>query len=277
MSVNPQRPFGLSPAAMFRSAWDNRRLIWQLTKREVLGRYRGSMMGLLWSFLTPLVMLAVYTFVFSVVFELRWGPQPRRKSDVAMMMFAGMIVHNLFAECASRAPSLILSNPSFVKRVVFPLEILPLVSLGSALFHTLVSLLVLLGFSLTLQQQVHWTTMAMPFVLLPLVLLTVGLSWFLASLGVYIRDVGHTIGLVVLMLLFLSPVIYPASAVPEEYRIWINLNPLTFIIEQTRTAVLSGGAMDWVGLLLFVGGGLTVAWLGFAWFQKTRRGFADVL
>jgi lipopolysaccharide transport system permease protein len=275
--VNPQQPFSLSPMAMGASFWTHRRLIWQLTRREVVGRYRGSVLGLVWSMVNPLLMLGVYTFVFSVIFQPRWGTGASSRADFALMMFTGMIVYGLFSECASKAPSLILANSSLVKRVVFPLEVLPWVSLGSALFHTAVSFAVLAAFLLARHTLLPWTALAVPVVLLPLVLMAVGVSWFLASLGVYLRDVGHTIGIILMMLLFLCPVIYPSSAVPDEYRPLLDYNPIAVVIEQTRAALLTGGAIDWVRVATLLVSGVVVASLGFAWFQKTRRGFADVL
>lgn len=248
-----------------------------MTRRDVAGRYRGSMMGMLWSFLNPLLMLAVYTFVFSVVFQTRWGHGDASKTDFAILLFAGMIVHALFAECVNRAPGLVLGNTSYVKKVVFPLEILPWVALASTLFHTAVSVLVLLLFFAIVHFYIHWTVIFLPLVLLPLAFLTMGVTWFLASAGVYLRDVGQTTGLVTTAMMFLSPVFYPASALPEGYRRLLHLNPLTFIIEQVRDVLVWGKMPDWPGLALYFVVSLVVAWFGFFWFQKTRKGFADVL
>ena len=257
--------------------WRYRALIWQLTKREVVGRYRGSVVGLLWSLLYPLVMLGVYTFMFSVVFEARWGAGFSSKFEFAILLFSGMIVHSLFAECLNRSPALIIHNVSYVKKVVFPLEILPCVSLGSALFHASVNIGVLLVFFALSHWFLNWTVVFLPLVLFPLVVVCLGLSWFLASLGVFFRDVGHATGVVSLILLFISPVFYPVSAVPERYRILMNLNPLTFIIEQARDVLVWGKLPDWGALVAYYVMSAMVAWLGFMWFQKTRKGFADVL
>ena len=257
--------------------WRHRVLIWQLTRRDVVGRYRGSLLGLLWSFLNPIFMLAVYTFVFSVVFQARWGPASESKVEFAAVLFAGMIVHSLFAECLNRAPGLILGNVNYVKKVVFPLEILPWVAMGSALFHAAISVLVLLIFFAWTQQYLYWTALLLPVLLLPLVLFTMGLTWFLAATGVFLRDVGQTTGVVTTALLFLSPVFYPVSALPEAYRPLIYLNPLTFMIEQARGILLWGTMPDWSGLGAYLIFGFLTAWAGLFWFQKTRRGFADVL
>jgi lipopolysaccharide transport system permease protein len=203
--------FPYSLAWILRSLWIYRDLVWQMTKRELVSRYRGSVLGLAWSFLNPVLMLAVYTFVFSVVFRPRWSGVREARAEFAVMVFSGMIAHGLFAECVNRAPGLILSNPNFVKKVVFPLEVLPWAIMGSALFHAAASLIVLLLFLPFAGISPHWTLIFVPAVLLPLVLLTIGLCWLLASLGVYLRDIVQTIGVITTILLFLSPVFYPVS------------------------------------------------------------------
>lgn len=263
---------------MFASLWRNRHLILQMTKREVIGRYRGSIMGLAWSFFNPLFMLGVYTFVFSVVFKARWGVEDKGgRLGFAMALFVGMIVHGLFAECVNRAPGLILSNVNYVKRVVFPLEILPWVAMGSAVFHAAVSLCVLMAASFLLTLSLPWTLILFPLVALPLVFATMGLAWFLAACGVYLRDIAQVTGFITTVLLFLSPVFYPASALPEDFRVLLFINPLTFIIEEARKVLLWGNPPDWQGLALYTTASLTIAWAGFWWFQRTRHGFADVL
>lgn len=266
-----------APHHMFFSLWRNRTLVWQLTKRDVVGRYRGSIMGLLWSFFNPILMLAVYTFVFSVVFQARWGEGTNSKSDFAIILFAGLIVHTLFAECINRSPGLVLSNVNYVKKVVFPLEILPWVAMGSALFHATISVFVLLAFFAIVHVSLNWTVLLLPVVLVPLVVLTMGLSWFLASLGVYVRDVAQITGVLTTILLFLGPIFYPISALPSEYQTLMHLNPLTFIIEQARAVLIWGEVPAWSGLALYATVAILAAWAGFIWFQVTRRGFADVV
>jgi lipopolysaccharide transport system permease protein len=267
----------MSLPAIFSSAWRHRELLWQLARREVIGRYRGSALGLLWSFFNPLLMLMVYTFVFGTVFKPRWEHGAGTRAEFAILLFSGMIVHGLFAECVTRAPLLILANVNFVKRVIFPLEILPWVVMGSAIFHTAVSLAVLFLFAAVVQVPLHWTVALLPFVVFPLIMLTMGVCWFLASTSVFIRDLNQTIGIAVSLLMFLSPVFYPVTAVPQVYRPLLYLNPLTFVIEQTRELMIWGKLPDWSGLLVYTLCSIVIAWLGFAWFQKTRRGFADVL
>jgi lipopolysaccharide transport system permease protein len=276
--MNPHQSHPASLKALFVSLWHNRNLIWQMSKREVVGRYRGSVMGLAWSFFNPVLMLAVYTFVFSVVFKARWGiGGEESKVDFAIVLFVGLIVHALFAECVIRAPGLILSNVNYVKKVVFPLEILPWVALGSALFHVFVSLMVLLVIIFILELSISWTVVLFPLVILPLVFATIGVAWFLAATGVFVRDVSQTTGIITMVMLFLAPVFYPMSALPEKYQLFLLINPLTFIIEESRQVLIFGQLPDWAGLAIYLAVSVMTAWLGFWWFQKTRRGFADVL
>lgn len=269
--------FSISPKEMVASLWRNRGLVKVMAQREVIGRYRGSIMGILWSFFNPVFMLIVYTFVFSVVFKARWNTGSDSKTEFALVLFAGLVVFNLFAECLNRAPGLILANVNYVKKVVFPLEILPWVALGSALFHALISLGVWLVAYLILFGLPHITVLLLPLVVLPLLLFIMGLTWGLASLGVYLRDASQFVGIVTTVLMFLSPIFYSASALPEEYRGLLLLNPLTPAIEQARDVLYWGKVPDMIVLSAYLLGATLVAWLGFAWFQKTRKGFADVL
>ena len=248
-----------------------------MTKREVIGRYRGSMLGILWSFFNPIFMLVLYTFVFSVVFKARWPDGTGDRVEFANLIFSGMILHSLFAECISRAPGLILSNVNYVKKVVFPLQILPVVALNASLFHAIISFGVLLLFYLVTQGYLNWTVIFLPVVILPYLLVILGISWFLASIGVYLRDVSQTTSILISVSMFLSPVFYPVTAVPEPFRLFIHLNPLTFIIEQTREVVIWNRAPDWGGLAIYSLAGALIAWAGHYWFQKARKGFADVL
>jgi lipopolysaccharide transport system permease protein len=269
--------FSTSPREMVASFWRNRSLVKALVQREVIGRYRGSMMGILWSFFNPVFMLIIYTFVFSVVFKARWNTGSDSKTEFALVLFAGLIVFNLFAECFNRAPGLILSNTNYVKKVVFPLEILPWVTLGSAMFHAITSLGVWLIAYFILFGVPHITVLLVPLVFVPLLLFIMGLTWILASLGVYLRDVSQFVGVFTTVLMFLSPIFYPASALPEKYRNFLLLNPLTPAIEQARQVLFWGKLPNMTLLAVYLLGAAFVAWLGFVWFQKTRKGFADVL
>jgi lipopolysaccharide transport system permease protein len=270
--------FSIWPGEMISSFWRNRSLIATLVKREVIGRYRGSLMGIAWSFFNPLLMLVIYTFVFSIVFKARWGTGGEENKVVfAIILFVGMIVHGLFADCVKSAPGLIISNVNYVKKVIFPLEILPWVAFGSALFHTTVSVMVLLFAQLVINQQIPWTVVLFPFILLPLIFVTMGFAWFLAALGVYVRDIGQITGILTTVLLFVSPVFYPVSALPAKYQGWLQLNPLTYIIEDGRNVLIFGKLPNVGQWSILMAAGILIAWAGFAWFQKTRKGFADVL
>ncbi|MCP1624168.1 ABC transporter permease [Pseudomonas nitroreducens] len=279
--MNAQLSQRTSFGSLLVSIWRHRQLIGQMTRREVVGRYRGSALGLAWSFLNPLMMLSVYTFVFSVVFKSRWGQASATASDshamFAIMLFVGLIVHGLFAEVINRSPALIIGNVNFVKKVIFPIEILPLISMGAALFHSAVSTLVLMIAYVAFLGIPHWTVVLLPLVLLPLVTLTLGFSWFLASIGVFLRDVGQTMAIFTTVLLFMSPVFFPLSALPEKFQPFIMANPLTFIIEQSRAVLIEGKLPDFIGLAVYLLVATVIAWAGYGWFQKTRKGFADVL
>lgn len=271
------RNFSMSPLEMFASLWRNRSLVVALTKREVVGRYRGSFLGLFWSFFNPLFMLAVYTFVFSVVFQARWGTGSGSKTEFALVLFIGLIVFNLFAECFNRSPGLILSNVNYVKKVIFPLEILPFVVLGSAIFHTLISLFVWILAYAVFFGMPQSTVFYLPLIVIPLIFFILGVSWTLSALGVYLRDLSQVVGILSTVLMFLSPIFYPVTAIPEYYRIFLYANPLMPVIEQARAVMFFGTSPDWLllgGYWLLM---ICVAWIGFVWFQKTRKGFADVL
>lgn len=269
--------FSTSPREMISSFWRHHTLIGALVKREVIGRYRGSFAGILWSFFNPMLMLAIYTFVFSVIFKARWSAGSDSRTEFALVLFAGLMMFNLFSECFNRAPGLILANANYVKKVVFPLEILPWVTMGSALFHGLVSLGVWMVFYTMLFGVPHATILLLPLVVIPLVLLTMGLAWGLASLGVYLRDVSQITGIMSTVLMFLSPIFYPASALPPEYRTLLFINPVTPAVEQAREVLYWGRLPDPALLWPYLLVAALIAWLGFAWFQKTRKGFADVL
>jgi lipopolysaccharide transport system permease protein len=278
-AINPHAAQPTSLASLVRSLSRNRQLIMQMIRRDVVGRYQGSAMGLAWSFLNPVFMLVVYTFVFSEIFKSRWGGigGDDSKTLFAVVLFVGIIVLNLFSEVLNRAPGLILANVNYVKKVVFPIEILPVIAMGAALFHSLISLGVLLAAFALFNGYLHWTSVFIPLVLLPLVILALGLSWILASLGVFLRDVGQTIAIITTVLMFLSPVFYPVTAVPERFRPFLMANPLTFIIEQAREVLIWGHLPNWIGLGAYTLTAVVIAWAGYAWFQKTRKGFADVL
>ena len=265
------------PSTLLSSLIKHRELLWDLVKRDFIGRYKGSILGVFWSLFNPLFMLAIYTIVFSVAFKARWGSGEESKISFAIVLFSGIIIHNFFAECLNRSPSLIASNPNYVKKVVFPLEILPWMALFSALLHFFVSFGVLLFFCLLAGVPVHIGVLLTPIILIPLILMTMGLSWIFASLGVYLRDLSQIMGVVTTVALFLAPVFYRIESLPEAYQALLAWNPITLPIIQLRDLMLWGKPLQWGqwAASLFIG--IAVCYVGYWWFQKSRRGFADVL
>lgn len=247
----------------------------QLCRRDISMRYRGSTLGSLWVLLNPLFMLSLYTFVFSVVFQPKWATG--NAGDFALSLFAGLVTFNFVAEVLAKSPHLIVGNPSYVKKVVFPLSLLPLVAVGSAIFHFFVSLCALIGAVAVLRADFHVTIVCLPLVILPMVFYAIALSWFISALGVYLRDIGQIVGLLTTVLMFMSPVFYPASALPESMR-WISvLNPIAVTIGQVRMVTLEGAWPHADVLLLNMVISLVLCVLAFKWFAALRKGFADVL
>lgn len=263
---------------VLRQSWLQRPLFLKLLLRDFAERYRGSYLGVLWSFVLPLLSLLVFTVFFGVIFKMRWaGLASDSLSDLGLVLFVGMALYNFFAECLGRAPGLILAHQNYVKNVIFPLEMLPAVMVTSALLTLAVTLLVILLLQVVWGSGLAWTVLLLPVVVLPLALFVLGLSWFLAALGVYIRDIQQLIVPLVQLMMFLSPVFYPISALPESLRPWLKLNPLAVVIEQTRAVILFGQPPAWIPYLLGLALGSATALLGVWWFARTRKGFADVL
>lgn len=279
--MNPHDEHKLSLISCVNSIVANLHLIVQMIQRGIIGKYKGSIMGVFWSFLTPILMLLVYTFVFSTVFKAKWSADDlsviQPKSQFAIILFIGMIVHSLFAEAVNSSTSLILSNSNFVKKVVFPLEILPVIQVGVSLFACIINLVVLILALMFMGYELHWTIFFIPIVLLPILFLTLGFSWFLSSLGVFVRDINQPVIIMTTIMMFLAPVFFPMNAIPNEYHMLILLNPLTFIIEQARAVLIWGQYPNVYGLFVYYVTSILVAWAGYAWFQKTRKGFADVI
>lgn len=255
----------------------HRALTRELAKRDILGRYRGASFGLLWSLISPFLMLMIYTFAFGTVMGGRWPEVTAGDTTFAMVLFAALIVHGFFSECLTKSPALLTSNPNFVKRVVFPIDILPWPLGLSALFHVGANLLVFLILRLLVDGQFEWTVVFFPVVLLPLFVLCLAISWFLSALGVYLRDITQVTPLLSLAMLFLSTAMMPLESVPEAYRWVFQLNPLSFIIDQARAVLLWGGQPDWIGLLLYLTAALILMYAARLFFAVTRKGFADVL
>ncbi len=255
----------------------HRSLAWELARRDVLGRYRGASFGLLWSLISPFLLLGIYTFAFGTVMGGRWPQVESGSTHYSIVLFAGLIVHGFFAECLNRAPELVVGNPNFVKRVIFPLEILPWPMVMSALFHVAMNTVVFIVLRLLMDGEFTWSVVLLPVVMFPLVVLALGVSWFLAALSVYFRDVRQVTGVLSMALLFLSSAMMPLESVPEAYRWVFEANPLSFIIDQARNVMLWGAMPDWAGLALYLLAALVVFAGGWAWFNATRKGFADVL
>ena len=257
--------------------WHNWHLIYQLASREFHQRYRGTLLGALWSVMTPLLMLALFNFVFGTVFKARWPEQDAQGAPFITILFAGMIIYGLFAEAIGRAPSIIVSQPNLVNKVIFPLEVLPLVALISGLINMLIPLALLLALNTVMVGELSFTVLWLPVVLIPYLTMILGLIYVFSSLGVYLRDLSQIVSLLVSIALFAAPVFYPIETVPEQYRIWLYLNPVTFIVEQTRNVLLFGQAPTWLGLAAYTSFAIVVALLGLTLFKKLRGGFADVL
>jgi lipopolysaccharide transport system permease protein len=264
-------------AYVFASLAEHRFVVAQLSRRAILGRYRGTMLGLLWSLFTPLLLLAVYTFVFGTVLQIRWVDQGGGNLEFAAILFSGMLIHGILAECLTQASTLIVSNPQYVKKVVFPLEALPWVTVTSAFFQGLVSACVLVAYLLFVNGTVPWTIIFLPLPLFSLGLVCLGITWLVAASAVFLKDIAQVAGILSTILFFMAPILYPKTALPEQFQIFLYLNPITFVIEQFRDLALWGRLPNWAGLGIYTAVALAFAWGSLAWFQKTRRGFADVL
>lgn len=256
----------------------HRQLIVGMVRREIQVKYKDSLIGLGWAFFTPLFMLGVYTFVFSEVFKSRWGGvDPASKADFAIMLFAGLMIYTFFAECLLKGPQIITSNTNYVKKIVFPLEVLPFIAIGISLFQLAISCVVLLTAQLLVKSYLPVSALLFPFLLIPLLLSTAGILWVLAAIGVYVRDIGQLVAVLTSVLMFLSPIFYPVTALPERFQPWLRLNPLTNIIEQVRGILIEGHSLDWLQYGISFVPSVIIFFVGYAIFQKARRGFADVL
>lgn len=264
----------LNPLAIAAGILRHRYLLGQLVKRDVLLRYRGALFGVLWIFLSPLLMLAIFAFVFGHIFQARWTQQPEGL-PFWLVLYCGLIVFNVFGETVSRAPTAVRSFPAYVKKIIFPVDILPLVPLGAALVHAGFNFLILAA-ALAWTGKLSAALLLLPLLLIPVVLLAVGAAWFLAAWGVFIKDMSQIVPLFVQMLLFLSPVFYPVSAVPPGLTFLYQANPLGAVIEAVRAAVL-GLPVAWTAWIAALAAGLAAALLGHAFFQHARDEFADAL
>ncbi len=256
----------------------HKELLFQLVKREIQQKFQGSWLGLGWALLTPIAMLVVYTFVFRTVLKAKWpGNEAATNAEFALQLFSGLLVFTLFAEVVGRAPTLVSEQPNMVKKVIFPLSILPWVSIGASAFFALISLLVLVIASFIAKGYVTEHVLALPVIAICFIPILLGLGWLLSSLGVYLRDLGHVVGLILTPLMFLSPIFYPITALPEFVQGLMVFNPLALIIESVRNVILQEQWPDFMALLMYFMFSCFIALTGAACFHKTRKGFADVL
>lgn len=262
---------------VFSSFWRNRKLIRQLVRRDFESRFRGSVLGVLWAILNPLLLLLVYTFVFSQVFKARWSVEIDSPAGFALVLFSGLIAFNIFSENFNAAPRMVLQNVSYIKKVVFPLEILPWVSLLTSLISAAISAHLLLFFYVCIVGMPSLSIVYIPIILIPLCLFTLGAVWILSSVGVFIRDLQHGTAIITTVLMFLSPIFYPVSAVPMKVQKLIFLNPLTSVVEMIRGALFFARPPS----LVLLGSSFIVSWgvaaMGYWWFMRIKKGFADVV
>jgi len=268
---------GQGPLAVFGCAWHYRQLVLRLTLREIEARFRGSLLGKLWAGIVPLFMLCLYTFVFGVLLKVRWPGLEGSTLQVALLYFSGLILFDFVLECLTRAPALLAEQISYVKKVLFPLEILAWVVIGGALFRVLVGGVLLIVFYLAIDGLPPPSAMAVPVLVLPLGLVAIGFIWFLSAVGVFIRDFRHAVLMLAPVTMFLTPVFFPLSTVAEPIRSLLYLNPLTFVIEAVRAALFLGEWPNWAALAIYTGLAWIFAWAGRSWFLFVRGEFADVV
>lgn len=276
--MNPHALHPASPKALLLTLWHQRSLIKALTKREIEGRYKGSLFGIFWSVLTPLMMVSVFTFVFGEIFQSKWaGAKSANHLDFAAALFSGLLVYNLFAECIAKAPNLITANPNYVKKIVFPLQVLSIVAVLAALFHFLVAYAVVIVLVLFSGWELTATVFFTPVIILPFLMLVMGLTWLISALGVYLRDIGQIISPLLTAMMFLSPVFYPLSSVSPKLQWVYHLNPITFVVEDLRAALLHNQGPNWREWLAYSLVSAAIMSIGFLFFQRTRKGFSDVI
>jgi lipopolysaccharide transport system permease protein len=255
----------------------HRNLIVQFTRREIEKRYRGTLLGIFWSFLTPLIMLGVYTLVFGFIFGGSFGHPGETKTQFALGLFCGLLLWEFIGGSIAGSPGLIVSNPNYVTKVIFPLEILPLCSVGAAFFHMLIGFLPLLLFVLIAEGQLHLTALQIMPILVPVILYSLGLTWIFSALGVFLRDIGSLIPPALTIIMFLSAIFFPLSAIPQSFRWIVELNPAAILISMARNALVFGESPNWAWLGIQIGISLVVAILGYALFMKCKPAFADVV
>ncbi|MFP8873464.1 MAG: ABC transporter permease [Myxococcota bacterium] len=256
---------------------DSRQVVYYLTRKRIVLRYRGSVLGVVWSFIVPTLTLAIYTLVFGVVLRARWSSEESSTTEYALLLYLGLCVYWFVSDCVSEAPSLIANHSNYVKKVVFPLDVLPWVSVSDALFHSVIRLLVFVIVFSVLWGLPPWTIVLLPIIWLPVCLWTLGLCWILAAAGVFLRDLREIISLMLIALLFLSPIFYSIDRLPSLARTMVLLNPVALPVIQTRDVAYYGVIPDpWLWLEVAVGSAV-FAWVGHAIFSRSRGAFADVV
>ncbi|HEX3142561.1 MAG TPA: ABC transporter permease [Pyrinomonadaceae bacterium] len=265
--------------AVWRPLWQLPRrldLIISLTKRELMARYRGSVLGLLWTLVTPMVMIAIFTIIFAGIFKAKFGTSSSQW-DYALYLFCGLLPWNAFQESVQLSSGTIVARANLVKRVVFPLETLPVSLSLAAVVNQLFGTLVLVVAAAVLRHQIHATIIFLPLILIPQIIATFGAAWLVAALGVFVRDIVQGVALVLMAWMYLTPIIYPESLVPENYRRAINLNPFTPLVRNYRRVILDGLGPDWQGLAYFLAFAVVLFLFGYWWFARSRKNFADVI
>jgi lipopolysaccharide transport system permease protein len=267
----------LTPWRVFPALWKLKELINQLTWRDVHVRYKGSFLGFFSSLIKPLFLLAIYTVVFGFIFESKFRRQEETASEFALALFAGLMFFEFFSESIARAPALILSSPNYVTKVVFPLEVLPISVVGANFVHLLIDAGLLLAGMLLWRHSVPLTALQAPFLLIPLLLFTLGATWFLSSLGVFLRDIQALLKPLIMILLYASAIFFPPAKVPAVFRPFVDWNPLAVMIEQLRRTVLWGTPLEWGPFAFATVCGVVVFFGGYAFFMRSKHAFADVM
>lgn len=252
-------------------------LILSLTKREISSKYKGSLLGPLWSVITPLLLLTVYSFVFGVIFQSKWPSFNNSRADFAIVLFIGMLTFNIFSDSVSKSPWTITSNANFVKKIIFPIEILAIVNVFSSIFNFMMGLIAWLFIMIIFHGLPPITIFLLPIYILPLLILSAGVSWIFSSLGVYFKDIGQFMGVLIMLLMFSSPVFYSIDSIPLSYKIFFELNPIASSINMVRDVALFGvvPSLKLYLLTLFVSS--LISYAGYIFFKKTKVGFSDVL
>ena len=248
----------------------------ELTKREFAGKYRGSFGGLAWSLAQPLFLLTVYTIAFGVILKARWGFSGSTR-EYALMLFAGLIVFNAFSEVLIKSAALISANPNFVKKIVFPLELLPVITVATALSHAFLGVGVWLAGYIFLIGPPKVAAFIFPLVLICFVPVLLGLGWLLSSLGVLVKDISQVTGMLNHTLLFLTPIFYSVEAAPPLLQNILMLNPLTFVVEQLRLVLFYGQMPALKGLAVYFCLASIFAWASYTLFKRLRPTFADMV